>query len=167
VLSFRVGAALLAVGGVGVLVLLEHVTAQPRSPLAELSQDPSLTAPSTVPRGLRSGSPGPALEIHAIGKPVKQCPPVSQRLQSLTEVPGGTKFACVTQPDLFFAESPADIARAKELCRGCPAAAACLASALDRGEPWGVWGGELVLRGEVIASKRGRGRPRQRPGLGG
>jgi WhiB family redox-sensing transcriptional regulator len=81
-------------------------------------------------------------------------------MHTLAEVPGGTEFACVTGPDLFFAESPADIARAKELCRGCPAAAACLASALDRSEPWGVWGGELVLRGEVVASKRGRGRPR-------
>jgi len=39
VLSFRTGAPLLAAGGVGVLVLLEHVTAQPRSPLAELSPD--------------------------------------------------------------------------------------------------------------------------------
>jgi hypothetical protein len=36
-LSFRIGAALLAVGGVPVLVLLEHVTAQPRDPVAELS----------------------------------------------------------------------------------------------------------------------------------
>src|SRR5580693_192870 len=71
-----------------------------------------------------------------------------------------TEYPCLTDPDLFFAESPADIARAKELCRGCPAAAACLAGALDRAEPWGVWGGELVLRGAVIASKRGRGRPR-------
>jgi WhiB family redox-sensing transcriptional regulator len=72
----------------------------------------------------------------------------------------GTEFRCAADPDLFFAESPADIARAKELCRGCPAASACLAGALARAEPWGVWGGELVLRGEVIASKRGRGRPR-------
>ena len=71
-----------------------------------------------------------------------------------------TEYPCLTDPDLFFAESPADIARAKELCRGCPAAAACLAGALDRAEPWGVWGGELVLRGTVVASKRGRGRPR-------
>jgi WhiB family transcriptional regulator, redox-sensing transcriptional regulator len=67
------------------------------------------------------------------------------------------EFPCLTDPDLFFAESPADIARAKELCRGCPA---CLAGALERSEPWGVWGGELVLRGIVVASKRGRGRPR-------
>ncbi|HEX4061042.1 MAG TPA: WhiB family transcriptional regulator [Streptosporangiaceae bacterium] len=70
------------------------------------------------------------------------------------------EFPCLTDPDLFFAESPADIARAKELCRGCPAIEACLAGALARAEPWGVWGGELVLRGEVIASKRGRGRPK-------
>lgn len=66
---------------------------------------------------------------------------------------------CRADPDLFFAESPADIARAKELCRDCPAARACLAGALERGEPWGVWGGQLILRGEVVASKRGRGRP--------
>jgi WhiB family transcriptional regulator, redox-sensing transcriptional regulator len=71
-----------------------------------------------------------------------------------------TELPCLTDPDLFFAESPADIARAKELCRGCPAMGACLAGALERAEPWGVWGGELILRGEVIASKRGRGRPR-------
>ncbi|HEX9537794.1 MAG TPA: MFS transporter [Streptosporangiaceae bacterium] len=38
-LSFRIGAALLAIGGVLVLVLLEHVTAQPRNPIAELSPD--------------------------------------------------------------------------------------------------------------------------------
>jgi WhiB family redox-sensing transcriptional regulator len=79
---------------------------------------------------------------------------------TLAAVSPDTGFACVTDPDLFFAESPADITRAKELCGGCPVAAACLAGALDRGEPWGVWGGELVLRGEVVASKRGRGRPR-------
>jgi EmrB/QacA subfamily drug resistance transporter len=40
VLAFRVGAVLLVIGGVLVLVLLEHVIAQPRSPVAELSPDP-------------------------------------------------------------------------------------------------------------------------------
>ena len=77
-----------------------------------------------------------------------------------TEESRVTEFPCLADPDLFFAESPADIARAKELCRGCPATAACLAGALERAEPWGVWGGELVLRGTVVASKRGRGRPK-------
>jgi len=81
-------------------------------------------------------------------------------MHTRTEAPRVTEFPCLADPDLFFAESPADIARAKELCRGCPAAAACLAGALERAEPWGVWGGELVLRGTVVASKRGRGRPR-------
>jgi WhiB family redox-sensing transcriptional regulator len=79
------------------------------------------------------------------------------------DVPRDAEFPCLTDPDLFFAESPADIARAKQLCADCPAAAGCLAGALERAEPWGVWGGELVLRGAVIASKRGRGRP---PGSG-
>jgi len=40
VLGFRVGAALLLVGAALVLVLVEHVTAQPRNPAAEFSVDP-------------------------------------------------------------------------------------------------------------------------------
>jgi WhiB family redox-sensing transcriptional regulator len=73
----------------------------------------------------------------------------------------GGALACGTNPDLFFAESPLDVARAKALCAGCPVRAACLAGALDRGEPWGVWGGELLLRGVVVPTKRARGRPRK------
>ena len=72
-----------------------------------------------------------------------------------------TALACSTSPDLFFAESPLDVARAKELCASCPVRAACLADALDRAEPWGVWGGELLLRGVVVPTKRARGRPRK------
>ncbi len=48
-LSFRIGAALLAAGGVLVLILLEHVTAQPRNPAAELTPGPALTAPPRAP----------------------------------------------------------------------------------------------------------------------
>jgi WhiB family redox-sensing transcriptional regulator len=70
-------------------------------------------------------------------------------------------LVCGTNPDLFFAESPADVARAKALCQDCPIRRACLADALDRGEPWGVWGGELLLNGAVIPGKRARGRPRK------
>ncbi|MBA3308714.1 MAG: WhiB family transcriptional regulator [Nocardioidaceae bacterium] len=64
-------------------------------------------------------------------------------------------------PELFFAESPADVELAKVLCRTCPVRAECLAGALDRREPWGVWGGELFVSGAVVARKRPRGRPRK------
>ncbi len=64
-------------------------------------------------------------------------------------------------PDLFFAESPADVETAKAICVDCPVRLTCLSSALDRHEPWGVWGGELVITGVVVPRKRPRGRPRK------
>lgn len=68
---------------------------------------------------------------------------------------------CTDDPELFFAESPEDLESAKALCVGCAARMACLAGALERREPWGVWGGELFLRGEIVPRKRPRGRPRK------
>ncbi|PRX43555.1 WhiB family redox-sensing transcriptional regulator [Prauserella shujinwangii] len=65
--------------------------------------------------------------------------------------------------DLWFAEAPADLERAKVLCTDCPVRSACLQGALDRREPWGVWGGEIFERGAVVARKRPRGRPRKNP----
>jgi len=67
----------------------------------------------------------------------------------------------VGDPDLWFADNPGDLERAKELCGECPIRAQCLASALERGEPWGVWGGQIFERGVVVARKRPRGRPRK------
>ncbi|MGZ9827211.1 WhiB family transcriptional regulator [Tsukamurella ocularis] len=64
-------------------------------------------------------------------------------------------------PDLWFAEAPSDLERAKTLCETCPLQRACLAAALERGEPWGVWGGQIFEQGVVIARKRPRGRPRK------
>jgi WhiB family redox-sensing transcriptional regulator len=64
-------------------------------------------------------------------------------------------------PELWFAESPADVELAKALCVDCPVRAECLAGALERREPWGVWGGQLFLQGVVIPRKRPRGRPRK------
>ena len=63
--------------------------------------------------------------------------------------------------ELWFAESPSDVEFAKTLCQDCPVQALCLSGALERREPWGVWGGELFLQGVVIPRKRPRGRPRK------
>jgi WhiB family redox-sensing transcriptional regulator len=66
----------------------------------------------------------------------------------------------VHDPDLWFADSPADLERAKALCATCPVRRECLAGALRRREACGVWGGEIVQDGHVLPFKRGRGRPR-------
>jgi WhiB family redox-sensing transcriptional regulator len=73
----------------------------------------------------------------------------------------GLDLPCTEDPELFFAESPQDIEQAKALCRGCRARLACLAGAVERREPWGVWGGELLMGGAIVPRKRPRGRPRK------
>ena len=67
----------------------------------------------------------------------------------------------VGDPDLWFAETPSDLERAKTLCGECPIRRQCLRAALDRAEPWVVWGGEIIESGAVLARKRPRGRPRK------
>ncbi|MDD9207483.1 WhiB family transcriptional regulator [Georgenia sp. 10Sc9-8] len=89
--------------------------------------------------------------------------------QATTSPAGGAATAprptpCQEHPeaaDLWFAERTADVERAKALCGPCPVRRECLAGALERGEPWGVWGGEILVDGAVVARKRGRGRPRK------
>ncbi|GAA1349618.1 WhiB family transcriptional regulator [Saccharothrix algeriensis] len=74
----------------------------------------------------------------------------------------GLELPCRTNnPDLWFADAPAELEEAKKFCAACPVIAECLAGALARHEPWGVWGGEIFERGAVIARKRPRGRPRK------
>jgi WhiB family redox-sensing transcriptional regulator len=64
-------------------------------------------------------------------------------------------------PDLWFSETPAELELAKSLCADCPLRLECLAGAVERQEPWGVWGGEIFERGAVVPRKRPRGRPRK------
>lgn len=73
----------------------------------------------------------------------------------------GARWPCADNPDLWFSEQPDGVETAKRICRGCPVRSRCLAAALARREPWGVWGGELLAGGRVILRKRGRGRPRK------
>ena len=81
--------------------------------------------------------------------------------ESITGAAAYRALPCEGDPDLFFAESPDDVELAKALCSDCPARVRCLAGAIERREPWGVWGGELFIRGEIVPRKRGRGRPRK------
>jgi WhiB family redox-sensing transcriptional regulator len=84
---------------------------------------------------------------------------VADEVADVTEV---ADLPCrVNDAELWFAEAPADVEAAKALCQACPVRAACLAGALERREPWGVWGGELLVAGVVVPRKRPRGRPRK------
>ena len=60
---------------------------------------------------------------------------------------------------LWFAQNPDDLEEAKARCRRCPLRVPCLAGAVERREPCGVWGGEIFDRGAIVAVKRRRGRP--------
>jgi WhiB family redox-sensing transcriptional regulator len=68
-----------------------------------------------------------------------------------------------TMAGLFFSDHVVDIARAKAMCALCPLAIDCLNGALEREEPWGVWGGELISGGRIVANKRPCGRPPKNP----
>ncbi len=65
--------------------------------------------------------------------------------------------------ELFFSDEIPAIRAAKEICASCPLADPCLAGAIERREPWGVWGGQLFKDGKVLAVKRPRGRPPKDP----
>ena len=91
----------------------------------------------------------------------RTAPAIATSPVTLVGVPTGRALPCSGDPDLFFAELPEDVELAKALCRACPVRIACLAGAVERREPWGVWGGELFLRGDVVPRKRPRGRPRK------
>ena len=78
------------------------------------------------------------------------------------ELPTDVELPCWSvDPDVFFAETPEGVEAAKAMCGDCPFQLDCLSGALERREPWGVWGGELVVQGEIVARKRPRGRPRK------
>jgi WhiB family transcriptional regulator, redox-sensing transcriptional regulator len=72
-----------------------------------------------------------------------------------------THLPCGEEPDLFFAESPRLLEQAQLLCATCAVQELCLAGALERREPHGVWGGRILVGGAVVEHKRGRGRPRK------
>ena len=83
--------------------------------------------------------------------------PLATLVSQTAAVTGG--LPCGTNAQLWFSDQVADLEQAKAACRDCPLRRPCLAGALERAEPWGVWGGEIFENGAVIAQKRPRGRP--------
>jgi WhiB family redox-sensing transcriptional regulator len=70
-------------------------------------------------------------------------------------------YPCQRRPELFFDTYGHALELARELCAACPIREQCLSEALQRGEPHGVWGGEVLIDGVVVATRRGPGRPRK------
>jgi len=61
-------------------------------------------------------------------------------------------------PDAFFPEKGGSTRKARQVCAACPVAAQCLDYALEREEPFGIWGGmtasqrrQLLRRGRAAA----------------
>jgi WhiB family redox-sensing transcriptional regulator len=78
----------------------------------------------------------------------------------------GDPLPCSDNAALWFSEQPADLELAKACCGACPLRRPCLAGAVERAEPFGVWGGEIFENGKVIAFKRPRGNPGRRARAG-
>jgi WhiB family redox-sensing transcriptional regulator len=62
--------------------------------------------------------------------------------------------------EMFFSESPTDLAAAQSLCGDCDVRIRCLEYALENAIEWGVWGGVIFWDGQAFYRKRGRGRPK-------
>ena len=62
---------------------------------------------------------------------------------------------------VFFSQDRKVIDQAKAICAGCPRRESCLEGALERREPWGVWGGELFRNGHVLTNRKRRPRHQQ------
>jgi WhiB family redox-sensing transcriptional regulator len=121
--------------------------------------DATVSAPgATGFEAIPSGAQG----FQAVGVVEQETSPITvATLFNIAGVPSGLDLPCTEDPELFFAEAPGDVEQAKALCQGCRVRVACLEGALERREPWGVWGGELLLRGTIVPRKRPRGRPRK------
>ena len=81
--------------------------------------------------------------------------------RTTSERQGRSMVPCQSHSELFFDESPVVLARGQQLCARCPVQELCLAGAMERREPHGVWGGRIFIDGVVVESKRARGRPRK------
>jgi WhiB family redox-sensing transcriptional regulator len=51
-------------------------------------------------------------------------------------------------------ELPGELDHAKASCQQYSLRTACLVGAIERAKPYGVWGGEIIHQGAIIARER-------------
>jgi WhiB family redox-sensing transcriptional regulator len=61
-----------------------------------------------------------------------------------------------TDPDGFYPDMGGSTRGAKRVCAGCVVRVDCLEDALERREPFGVWGGKSTKERDKIAAERRR-----------
>ena len=71
-----------------------------------------------------------------------------------TQIIGGS----AARVRVFFSHDRKVVDQAKAICAGCSRRESCLDGALERREPWGVWGGELFRNGHVVTNRKRRPR---------
>lgn len=123
-------------------------------------------ATSSVPTTTRPSNAAPTTAMPTMERPALVGPAAedlvrAQEDRAFEDLVAGLAPCRWNDPELWFAEQAERVEEAKALCRGCPLVRSCLAGAVERAEPWGVWGGEVFVDGVVVARKRGRGRPRK------
>jgi WhiB family redox-sensing transcriptional regulator len=57
-------------------------------------------------------------------------------------------------PEIFFPDKGESAAPAKRVCRACEVRPECLQDALDRNEPFGIWGGLGERERRALARER-------------
>jgi WhiB family transcriptional regulator, redox-sensing transcriptional regulator len=110
-----------------------------------------MTLPTTSLGRDRQDSPSTNANIIKLNTRFQTCSPVTNASLPCQQL----------DPALWFSSVPAELNLAKAYCRSCPNRRSCLAGALKRAEPTGVWGGEIFERGQIVEFKRPRGRPRK------
>lgn len=72
--------------------------------------------------------------------------------------------ACNLFPELDFVDAKGPAADAcRVICRACPVRLQCATDALERGEPWGIWGGLDRRDRKVVAAQLGYPAPAVMP----
>jgi Transcription factor WhiB len=91
---------------------------------------------------LRSYQRGQARTRSQLPEPrVRPARPVTLQF-SRGQIPPALAAACADQdPELWFSDSPQNIARAMAICQGCADRLPCLGGAMQRRETHGIWGG--------------------------